>query len=180
MWGATCVFFAIRVNKIVVFRLINNFLIRQLVQSQENLKTVSVLISLGQRVYKLTHPCKPPIIDRTRPSEDERYDLDDPSQLRQIGVILHPYLPKADEYDHYPQCEWAIVECKGRSLRNNVEQLEYTAIPAQQARIADNRTAENWLSLIKKANQHQKFETKSLRSLSSVLHQRNSTFSALM
>jgi hypothetical protein len=29
--------------------------------------------------------------------------------------------------------------------------------PAQQARIANNSTPENWLSLIKKASQHQKF-----------------------
>jgi transposase-like protein len=33
--------------------------------------------------------------------------------------------------------------------------------PAQEARIADSSTSENWLSLIKKANQHQKFETSS-------------------
>lgn len=97
-------------------------------QSQENLKTVFVLISLGQGVRRLMHPCKPPIIDRARPSEHERYDLNDSSQLKQIGVTLKAHLPKADEYDHYPQCEWAIIECKGRSLRNSIEQLEYTAI----------------------------------------------------
>lgn len=33
--------------------------------------------------------------------------------------------------------------------------------PAQKARIADNSTPENWLSLIKKASQHQRFETSS-------------------
>jgi hypothetical protein len=97
-------------------------------QVQENLKTVSFLISLGQRVHKLMHPCKPPIIDQARPSEHERYDLNDLSQLKQMGVTLKPHLPKADEYDHYPRCEWAIIECKGRSLRNSIEQLEYTAM----------------------------------------------------
>jgi hypothetical protein len=30
--------------------------------------------------------------------------------------------------------------------------------PAQKAKIADNLTPENWLSLIKKASQHQSFE----------------------
>jgi hypothetical protein len=33
--------------------------------------------------------------------------------------------------------------------------------PAQQARIADTLTPENWLSLIKKASQHQRFEASS-------------------
>jgi hypothetical protein len=33
--------------------------------------------------------------------------------------------------------------------------------PAQQARIADNSTPENWLSLIRKASQNQRFETSS-------------------
>jgi transposase-like protein len=33
--------------------------------------------------------------------------------------------------------------------------------PAQKARIADSSTPENWLSLIKKASQHQRFETSS-------------------
>jgi hypothetical protein len=101
---------------------------RQMMQSQENLKTVSFLITLGQEVHRLMHPCKPPIIDRSRPSENERYDLNDISELKEMGVTLKPYLPKADEYDHYPQCEWAIIECKGKSLRNSIEQLEYTAM----------------------------------------------------
>jgi hypothetical protein len=33
--------------------------------------------------------------------------------------------------------------------------------PAQKAKIADISTTENWLSLIKKANHHQRFETTS-------------------
>jgi transposase-like protein len=33
--------------------------------------------------------------------------------------------------------------------------------PAQKAQIADDSTPENWLSLIKKATQHQRFETSS-------------------
>jgi hypothetical protein len=33
--------------------------------------------------------------------------------------------------------------------------------PAQKARIADGSTPENWLSLIKKASQHQRFDTSS-------------------
>src|SRR3989337_3797323 len=96
-------------------------------QIQESLKTTAVAISLRQRVHRLMHRCKPPIIDRERPVENERYDLDKPEQLRQIGVTLKPHLPKADEYDHYPHCEWAVVECKGKGLRNSIEQLEQTA-----------------------------------------------------
>jgi hypothetical protein len=33
--------------------------------------------------------------------------------------------------------------------------------PAQKARIADSSTPENWLSLIKKASHHERFETSS-------------------
>lgn len=96
-------------------------------QIEGNLKTLVVSISLTQRVCRLMHQCKPPIIEHERPSENERYDLNDPAQLRHMGITLKPHLPKADEYNHYPHCEWAIIECKGNSLRNSIEQLEYTA-----------------------------------------------------
>lgn len=99
----------------------------QKMQIQESLKTVSVLISLQERGYSLMHRCKPPVINNEIPHENERCDLDDPEQLKLLGVSLKPYLPRADEYDHYPHCDWAIVECKGNSLRNSIEQLEFTA-----------------------------------------------------
>jgi hypothetical protein len=73
------------------------------------------------------HVDKPPIIERARPAKNERYDLDDPNQLKLIGVTLQPHLPRADEYSHYPHCEWAIIESKGNGLRNSIEQLESTA-----------------------------------------------------
>ena len=80
--------------------------------------------------------CKPPVINNEVPLENERYDLDDPQHLRLLGVSLKSHLPKADEYNHYPHCEHSIVECKGNSLRNSIEQLEFTAkqlLPFQKA-----------------------------------------------
>jgi hypothetical protein len=96
-------------------------------QIQESLKTVSIIISLKERGRSSMHRCKPPVIKNEIPSENERYNLDDPEHLRLLGVSLKQYLPKADEYSHYPHCEYAIIEYKGNSLRNSIEQLEFTA-----------------------------------------------------
>jgi len=68
---------------------------------------------------------KPPVIDGKIP--DERYDLDDVSKVRLLGLNPDSLLKIADQYDHYPGCKWAIIEFKSRSLRNSVDQLEETA-----------------------------------------------------
>ena len=68
---------------------------------------------------------KPPVIVGRIP--DQQYDLDDDSQLQSLGLSPDVGLKIADEYDHYPECKWAIVEYKSRSLRNSVDQLEDTA-----------------------------------------------------
>ena len=73
------------------------------------------------------HRCKPPVVERALPSENERYDLNNKTHWQQLGVSFKAYLPIADEYDHYPHCQWAVIECKGNSLRNSIEQLEFTA-----------------------------------------------------
>jgi hypothetical protein len=96
-------------------------------QTQKSLKTVTVFISLEERVLSPMHRCKPPVVERSLPSENERYDLNNTTHWRQLGISLKAYLPRADEYDHYPHCKWAIIECKGNSLRNSIEQLEFTA-----------------------------------------------------
>jgi hypothetical protein len=93
----------------------------------QNLKTLVVFTTFYLREALLLHPCKPPIIERTLPDKNERYDLDDSAQCKLLGVNFKAYWPRADEYDHYPQCKWAIIECKGNSLKNSIEQLEYTA-----------------------------------------------------
>ena len=68
---------------------------------------------------------KPPVIDGRIP--DDRYNLDDESKLQSLGLSPDASLKIADEYDHYPDCKWAIIEYKSRSLRNSVDQLEDTA-----------------------------------------------------
>lgn len=72
----------------------------------------------------MTHK-KPPVIEGRIP--DHYYNLDDDSELQALGLSLNARLKIADEYDHYPDCKWAIIEYKSRSLRNGVEQLEHTA-----------------------------------------------------
>jgi len=121
-------------------------------QIQESLKTGISLISLAGRGQVVVNRCKPPIIQRAKPAENERYDLDKPEQLSQIGVTLKPYLPKADEYDHYPHCEWAIIECKGKSLRNSIEQLEQTA----KQLLAFNKKIDRAIIIASKINRKEK------------------------
>src|SRR4030042_5801350 len=70
---------------------------------------------------------KPPVIDDYVPEPNEIYDLDDPAQLHNANLIFNDRLKIADEYDHYPHCKWALIEYKSKSLRDSVEQLEWTA-----------------------------------------------------
>jgi hypothetical protein len=70
---------------------------------------------------------KPPVIDDYVPEPNEVYDLDDYNQLRLANLNFDEHLKIADEYDHYPHCKWALIEYKSKSLRDSVEQLEWTA-----------------------------------------------------
>jgi hypothetical protein len=122
--------------RVVTFRLIHKELINaklqktfrgETMQNQISLNVLIVSTDVEQGWLSLMHRCKPPIIGRELPSESERFNLDDPAHWQQLGVSFKSHLPRADEYDHYPHCKWAIIECKGNSLRNSIEQLEYTA-----------------------------------------------------
>jgi hypothetical protein len=55
-------------------------------------------------------------------STDEIYDED---RLREM-LKLEDEDPCADYYGHYAICAWAVVECKGKHLRNAIAQLEAT------------------------------------------------------
>lgn len=70
---------------------------------------------------------KPPIIDDLLPRQEEVFDLDDIEQLHQANIAFNNRLKIADEYDHYPHCKWVIIEYKSKSLRDSVEQLDWTA-----------------------------------------------------
>ena len=87
---------------------------------------ISVISSSLSKVSILARD-KPPVIDGLVPNPSERYDLDDATKRHLLNVSFKAHLPVADEYDHYPNCRWAVVEYKSRSLRNSVEQLESTA-----------------------------------------------------
>jgi len=68
---------------------------------------------------------KPPVIEGRIPND--RYDLDDESKLQSLRLNPDLKLKLADQYDHYPDCKWAVIEYKSRSLRDCVDQLEETA-----------------------------------------------------
>jgi len=68
---------------------------------------------------------KPPLIEGRKPND--RYDLDDESKLQSLNLDPKSKLKLADQYDHYPDCKWAVIEYKSRSLRDGVDQLEETA-----------------------------------------------------
>jgi hypothetical protein len=69
---------------------------------------------------------KPPVINGRIPNESDRYDLDDASKLRFLNIDPNESFQLADHYDHYPDCKWAVIEYKSRSLRNCIEQLQET------------------------------------------------------
>jgi len=68
---------------------------------------------------------KPPVIDGLLP--DESYDLDDNSVMDKLQLNQNSRLKIADNYNHYPKCDWAVMEYKSRSLKDCVKQLEVTA-----------------------------------------------------
>ena len=97
----------------------------------------------------LTHN-KPPVIEGWLPNE--RYNLDDSSHLQSLNLNPNAKLKLADQYDHYPDCKWAIIEYKSRSLRDGVEQLEETAKRLLNAR----RKVESAIIVSAKINQAEK------------------------
>jgi len=68
---------------------------------------------------------KPPIIDGRTP--DSKLELEKMPDLQNQSSDISYNLKIADEYDHYPDCKWAIVEYKSRSLKDAVQQLSDTA-----------------------------------------------------
>lgn len=122
-------------------------------QIQESLKNKTVAINGLSRRQLAVRVDKPPIIDREKPAKNERYDLDNRAQLQEIGITLQPHLPKADEYCHYPKCEWAIIENKGNSLRNSIEQLESTA---KQILTSEGKKIDRAIIIASKINKKEK------------------------
>lgn len=70
---------------------------------------------------------RPPVIKGRIPQSNERYNLDDPLKLKSLNLDPTIRSKIADEYDHYPDCKWAIIEYKSRNLRDSIEQLQETS-----------------------------------------------------
>jgi hypothetical protein len=66
---------------------------------------------------------KPPVIDGRIP--DIKQELEKIPELAGSSESPNPKI--ADEYDHYPDCRWAIVEYKSMSIKDAVSQLADTA-----------------------------------------------------
>ena len=72
---------------------------------------------------------KPPVINGRIP--DVKQDCEKLPELNPRD----PINPKiADEYAHYPWCDWAIVEYKSRSIKDAVDQLVDTAAKLARSR----------------------------------------------
>jgi hypothetical protein len=69
-------------------------------------------------------PQKVPIINGKTP--DEQYDLDNKSDLQEIGLNSEVDIKVADKYVHYRNCKYAVIEFKGSTLRKAIIQLEIT------------------------------------------------------
>jgi len=57
---------------------------------------------------------------------DNEFILDDVSGIKSLGLNPDSLLKIADEYDHYPNCKYAVIEHKSKSLKDSVAQLEDT------------------------------------------------------
>ncbi len=66
---------------------------------------------------------KAPIINGQR--LDKRYDLDDKHDVLTLGLDPEPDLKIADEYSHYEDCRFAVIEY-GSTLHTGVKQVEST------------------------------------------------------
>lgn len=67
---------------------------------------------------------KNPMINGEKPNE--LYDLDNKDHLKMLGYDLTDKGEKADEYAHYPCCDWAIIEWKGSAMPKAIRQVEAT------------------------------------------------------
>lgn len=77
---------------------------------------------------------KPPVINGLIPNIKQ--DCERISEINS-GDPLNPKI--ADEYDHYPSCDWAIVEYKSRSIKDAVDQLVDTAVKLARSKKPLNR-----------------------------------------
>jgi len=68
---------------------------------------------------------KAPLIDGKLPNNE--FILDEVSDLKSLGLDPNTIFKIADEYDHYPNCKYAVIEHKSKSLKDSVTQLEDTA-----------------------------------------------------
>lgn len=68
---------------------------------------------------------KPPLIMGRKP--DIIQNLDQMPEIHSPESDFSHYPKIADEYDHYPDCQWAIIEYKSRSIKDAVDQLGDTA-----------------------------------------------------
>lgn len=67
---------------------------------------------------------KNPMINGEKPKE--KYDLDNVEHLKALGLDLNDKEEKADEYAHYPHCDWAVIEWKGSAMPKAIRQVEVT------------------------------------------------------
>ena len=67
---------------------------------------------------------KNPVINGEKPNEV--YDLDNKEHLKTLGFDPSDKEQKADEYAHYPHCDWAVIEWKGSSMPKAIRQVEAT------------------------------------------------------
>lgn len=68
---------------------------------------------------------KAPIIDGKK--IDKQYDLDNESDLRELGLNPDADLKIADKYAHYQNCKHAVIELKSSStVHKGIEQIEKT------------------------------------------------------
>jgi hypothetical protein len=68
---------------------------------------------------------KNPTINGQKPNEV--YDLDNREHLKALGLDMNDIGEKADEYAHYPHCDWFVIEWKGSSLPKALRQVEATS-----------------------------------------------------
>jgi hypothetical protein len=56
---------------------------------------------------------KNPLINGEKPRPNKIYDLDNKEHLKALGLDPNDNEEKADEFAHYPHCDWAVIEWKG-------------------------------------------------------------------
>jgi len=87
-------------------------------------KSLNTFIGKTVSQGRFSIPKKAPIIDGRRP--DKQYDLDNESDILELGLDIKSDLKIADKYAHYEDCRFAVIEFKSSTLRKGVEQIEST------------------------------------------------------